>query len=192
MKNRSLRTIATVVAVLLCPICAFAAEGPEAAGSWTALIFYAINFGLFLWLIRRFGGPQIAGFFTARAKTIREHASRAETALSDAQTLAQRAAELTTGLTAEKTRLARELTAETAHQVKRLADLAREAAERIRRDGVVSVAAAREAGQRRLREALAAGAARLALELIKGDFQPADQARLLGSFIGKLGEEARR
>jgi len=192
MKTRSLYTIVAVVTVLLCPIGAFAAEGPEASGSWTALIFYIINFGLFLWLIRRFGGTQIAAFFSSRAKSIRETASRSATALKDAQALARRAADLTAGLAAEKSRLASDLATETAFQIKRLDELARETAERIKRDSAISVSAAREAGQRRLREALANAAARLALELVKRDFQSADQMRLLDRFVVRLGEEARR
>jgi F-type H+-transporting ATPase subunit b len=192
MKNRSFYTIAAVVTVLLCPLGACAAEGPEATGSWTALIFYVINFALFLWVIRRFGGQQITAFFQGRAKSIRETASRSETALEDAQALARRAGDLTAGLEAEKNRLAADLATETAFQIKRLDELAQETAERIKRDSAISVSAARDAGQRRLREALARAAARLALELVKRDFQPADQTRLLDRFVAKLGEEARR
>ncbi|HLW69675.1 MAG TPA: hypothetical protein VKS22_03535 [Candidatus Binataceae bacterium] len=192
MKRQSLHTIIAVVTVLLCPLCAFAAEGPEASGSWTALIFYVINFGLFLWVIRYFGGPQISAFFTNRAKSIRETASRSETALKDAQALARCAADLTAGLASEKSRLAADLATETAFQIKHLDELARETAERIKRDSAISVNAAREGGQRRLREALASATARLALELVKRDFQPADQARLLDRFVAKLGEEAPR
>jgi F0F1-type ATP synthase membrane subunit b/b' len=192
MKIRLLYTIAAVVSVLLCPLGAFAAEGSEATSSWTALIFYAINFGLFLWVIRRFGGAQITAFFNSRAKAIRETASRSETALKDAQGLARHAAELAAGLEAEKSRLAADLAAETAFQIKRLDELAREAAERIKRDSAISVSAARDAGQRRLREALASATARFALELVKRDFQLADQTRLLDRFVAKLSEEARR
>jgi F-type H+-transporting ATPase subunit b len=190
--RRSRYAIATIVAVLLCPAAGFAADSAEAPGSWPALIFYVINFGLFVWIVRRFGGPQIVEFFKTRARTIRDNAGRAQTALGEAQALMKRATELTAGLEDEKARLASELAEETAYQIKRLEELAREAATRIKRDGAISVVAAREAGQRRLREALAAAAARLALEIVRRDFQPADQARLLDGFVSRLGEEARR
>jgi len=192
MRTQSRYTIATIVAALLCPAAAFAAEGAETPGTWPALIFYVINFGLFVWIVKRYGGPQISEFFKTRAKTIRENASRAQTAFADARALAKRAAELTAGLEAEKTRLASELAEETSNQIRRLGELAKEAAARIARDGATSVIAAREAVQRRLRETLAAAAARLALELVRRDFHPADQARLLEGFVGRLGEEARR
>jgi F0F1-type ATP synthase membrane subunit b/b' len=181
-----------VVAALLCPACGFAAEGTEAAGSWSALIFYLINFGLFVWVVKRFGGAQISEFFKNRAQAIRGNADRAESALKDAEALAKRAAELNAGLATEKARLESELAEETAFQIKRLKELARESSNRISRDGSLSVMAAREAGQRRLRESLASAASRLALELVQSECRPADQARLLDGFVGKLGEEARR
>ena len=190
--TRSRYAIATIVAVLLCPAAAFAAEGAEGSGSWFALIFYIINFGLFVWLVRRFGGPQIVDFFKNRARTIRETARRAQTALAEAQILMKRAADLTAGLEAEKARLKSELAEETKYQIKRVNELADEAAARIRRDGAISVVAAREAGQRSLREALAGAAARLANEMVRKDFRPADQTRLLDGFVVRLGEEARR
>jgi F-type H+-transporting ATPase subunit b len=192
MNARSLHTIGAVVAALLCPLGACAAEGPQPHGSFTALIFYAINFVLFIWVVRRYGGPPISDFFKSRAKSIREVAGRAETARTEARQLASRAGALAAGLAAEKQRLAADLAAETAFQVKQLDALAQETAERIKRDGAISVAAAREAGQRRLRETLAAGASRVALELVRRDFQPSDQQRLLDGFVARLGEETHR
>ena len=191
MKRRSRFTIATIVTVLLCPALALAAEGAEEPGTWTALIFYIVNFALFVWIVKRFGGPQISAFFQNRARNIRANLGRAGEALQEAQRLARRAAELTAGLGAEKQRISEELAGETAYQVSQIGEMGRESVARIKRDATLSVAAAREAGQRRLRESLAAAAGGLARELVRRDFQPADQARLLASFVGKLNEEAR-
>jgi F0F1-type ATP synthase membrane subunit b/b' len=192
MRRRSRIAIATVATVWSCPALAMAAEGPEDQGAWWPLIFYAINFGVFVWIVVRFGGPPIVGFFRGRAKTIRENLSRTDRALHDAEALARQATELTAGLEQEKTRLQAEMAAETAYQVKRLDELAREAVERIERDRQTSVAAARESGQRRLREALASAAGNLAREIVRRDFRPGDQIRLLDGFVSRLGEEARR
>jgi F0F1-type ATP synthase membrane subunit b/b' len=180
-----------IVTVLLCPALAMAADGAEAPGTWHALAFYIVNFALFAWIVKRFGGPQISTFFRNRARQIRTNLGRAETALNEAQQLAGRAAELSAGLPAEKDRISAELASETAYQVRQIAELGRESVERIKRDAALSVAAAREAGQRRLREALAAAAGRLAGELVSRDFQAADQTRLLANFVGRLNEEAR-
>ena len=191
MKIRSRFTIATIVTVLLCPALASAAEGAETQGSWTALIFYIINFGLFIWIVKRFGGPQISAFFKDRARNIRANLGRASQALHDAQELSKRAAELTVGLADEKQKISADLAAETAFQVTQIDQQARESVDRIKRDATLSVDALRDAGQRRLRESLAAAAVQVARELVRRDFQPGDQARLLQNFSSRLDEEAR-
>jgi F-type H+-transporting ATPase subunit b len=155
------------------------------------LLFYAVNFLLFAWIVKRFGGTQIRNFFKTRAKTIRATAHRAQQAFNEAQILARRASDQLKTLEAEKSRIAAEMAEETAYQVKRIQELTRETTARIERDVALSVAAAREAGQRRLREALAAATGRLARDLIQLNFQPADQTRLLETFVSRLGEEAR-
>jgi F0F1-type ATP synthase membrane subunit b/b' len=192
MKIRSRFTIATIVMVLLCPALALAAEGAEEPGTWHALVFYIINFALFVWIVKRYGGPPIVAFFKTRAQSIRTNLSRADAALRDAEQLARHAAELKAGLADEKNRINAELASETAYQVQQIAAMGRESVTRSKRDAALSVAAAREAGQRRLRESLAAAAGGLARELVRRDFQAGDQTRLLASFVGRLNEEARR
>ena len=85
MKILSRFTIATIVTVLLCPALALAAEGAEEPGTWHALVFYIINFALFVWIVKRFGGPQISAFFQNRARNIRANLGRAGEALQEAQ-----------------------------------------------------------------------------------------------------------
>jgi F-type H+-transporting ATPase subunit b len=191
MKSRTHLTIIAIVAVMLCPALAHAADDTAETGSWGALIFYIINFALFFWIVRRFAGQQITAFFHNRARNIRENLSRADAALAEAQSLSRRALELMEGLAAEKSKVVTELNDETAYLLRRIDEGARGAADRIRRDAGISVAAAREAGRRHLREALAAAAARIARELVRHDFRPADQTRLLETFVGRLRQEAR-
>ncbi|HZP46562.1 MAG TPA: ATP synthase F0 subunit B [Candidatus Binataceae bacterium] len=171
---------------------AHAAEGAEAQGSWFALIFYIINFGLFVWILRRYGAGPIRDFLRKRAGTIRDNLERAQTALAEARRLEARARELAAGLAREKTQLAADLAEETAHQLQRLDEMAREAIARIRRDNESSIAALREAGRRRARLALAAATETLARDLVRADFTADDQARLLTGFVGRLGQEAGR
>ena len=80
MGTRFRFAITSIVTALLCPALVFAAESQSAEGTWSALVFYVVNFLLFLWIVRRFGGSQIKEFFRTRAKTIRETAGRAEQA----------------------------------------------------------------------------------------------------------------
>jgi F0F1-type ATP synthase membrane subunit b/b' len=181
-----------LAAAALCPSLAYAAEGAEPEGSWFSLIFYVINFVLFLWVVKYYGGARISGFFHDRAKTIRETISRAEKALKDAQDLANTAAERMAGLEAEKAKIASDLADETVYQIGRIYDIAQETVARIKRDSELTVAALRESGQRRLRETMAAAAGRIAREILARNFEPGDQRRLIEGFVDKLGEEARR
>ena len=169
---------------------AFAAESEQAQGRWFPLIFYTINFLLFLWIVRRYGWPRITQFFHDRSHNIREIRSRAENAYQKAQELANRAAEQLRQLEADKRKLVSELDEETTYQIGQINDAAGEAVSRIRRDTEITVAALRDGAQRRLRQTMAEAAGRIARELVRLNFQASDQARLLQGFIDRIGEEA--
>jgi F0F1-type ATP synthase membrane subunit b/b' len=183
--------IGIIAAAALCPSVAFAAEASEEGGSWFALIFYAINFTLFIYVIERFAGPLVSGFFRDRAAGIRETMSRADASLKQAQDLANRAAERMAQLEAEKAQIASDLADETVYQVGRIYDLVHEAVARVKRDTEMTSAALREAARRQVRVSLAEASGRLARDLLQRNFQPADQERLLGGFIERLREERR-
>jgi F-type H+-transporting ATPase subunit b len=190
MKSRT--GIAIVAAAVLCPTLAFAAEGPEAKGSWFSLIFYVINFVIFLWILRHYAGPPVVKYFRDRATGMRDSIGRADAAFHEAQALANRAAERIAKLEAEKAQISSDLADETVYQVGRIYDLARETVARIKRDTEMTATALQEAAHRRAREALAAGAGRLAGELVERNFVPADQRRLLDSFLERLRGEVVR
>ena len=186
--------IATVLSVGLFPALAFCADNAAAteAGSWFALLFYVINFSLFVMIIVRYAGPAIKGFFRDRAVGIRQNMQWADNALLQAQERASRAAEQMSRLDAEKARIASEMTDETAYQVGRIYDMAQEAVARLKRDTALTSAALRESGRRHVREAMALAAGEIARELIVRNFEPADQSRLLEQFTTKLNQEAGR
>jgi F0F1-type ATP synthase membrane subunit b/b' len=186
--------IATVSSVGLCPALAFCAENASATetGSWFALLFYVINFSLFVVIIVRYAGPAIKGFFRDRAVGIRQNMQRADSALLQAQERASRAAEQMSGLEADKAKIASEMADETVYQVGRIYDMAQEAVARLKRDTELTSAALRESGRRHVREAMALAAGEIARELIVRNFEPSDQSRLLEQFTAKLNQEARR
>ncbi len=186
--------IATALSVGLFPALAFCAENSAATetGSWFALLFYVINFSLFLMIIVRYAGPAIRGFFRDRAVGIRQNMQRADSALLEAQERASRAAEQMSRLDAEKARIASEMTDETVYQVGRIYDMAREAVARLKRDTELTSVALRESGRRHVREAMALAAGEIARELIVRNFEPSDQSRLLEQFTVKLNQEAGR
>jgi F-type H+-transporting ATPase subunit b len=190
MKAR-IAKISLAAAAIFSPSWVFAAESEPAEGSWFALIFYAVNFILFLWIVQRYGWPRIMQFFRDRSRTIRDIRGRAEKAYQEAQELANRAFQQLQQLEAEKRRMMSELDEETAYQSGRVSDAARQAVSRIRRDTEVTAAALRDGAQRHLRRSMAEAAGRIARELVSRDFRASDQARLLQGFIDRLGEEAR-
>jgi F0F1-type ATP synthase membrane subunit b/b' len=187
--------IVMVGAVLLAPATGWCAEGAgEAAGggSWTSLLFYVINFALFIWFLAHFAGPAARKFFADRAGGIRENFARAESTYTEAQDLAKRAADAMSRLEAEKQQLRADLDAETAYIANRIRELARETAARIVHDTEVTAAAVTEDAQRRVRATLAAATGRIARELMVKSFSNDDQARLLRGFEERLAQEARR
>ena len=187
------RTSALVIAaaLLFWPAWVLAAESEQARGAWFPLIFYGINFLLFLWIVRRFGWPGIVRFFRDRSHNIREIRGRAEKAYRDAQELGKRAAQQLQQLETEKRKLMAELDAETNYQVTQINQSVHEAVNRIKNDTNATRLALHEGAQRRLREAMAEAAGKIARELIIQNFRASDQARLLESFIARMGEEAR-
>jgi F-type H+-transporting ATPase subunit b len=186
-------TSAAFICAALSPrIALAAAEAPEERGSWLLLLFFAINFFLFVFVIGYFAVPLARKFFADRATTIRTGLSRAERAFAEAQDLANKTAARMAALEAELKKTAAEIEEETAFQVKRVADLAKSTAERIRNDAVLSTAALAEAAKRRVRARLAEAAASLARDLIGREFQKDDQGRLLDRFMEQLGSGANR
>jgi F0F1-type ATP synthase membrane subunit b/b' len=182
--------IAIIAGAVLCPTLAFAAERPEANGSWFSLIFYVINFVIFLWILNHYAAAPVVKYFRDRATGMRDTLGRADAAFQEAQDLANRAAERIARLEAEKAQISSDLADETVYQVGRIYDLAQETVARIKHDTETTVTALQEGAQRRARESLAAGAGYLARELVERNFVPADQRRLLDSFLERLREEA--
>jgi F0F1-type ATP synthase membrane subunit b/b' len=184
-------------AVLLLPAAGRCAEsgGGEAAaggGSWLSLLFYVINFAVFVWILVHYAGPRARKFFADRAGGIKETFARAEATLKEAQDLANRAAERMSRLEAEKKQLRADLDAETAYIANRIREMARETAQRIVRDTELTGAAITEAAQRHVRAMLAETTGKLARELMVKSFTDDDQARLLRGFEEKLAQEAHR
>ena len=184
--------IAAILGSGLIPSAALAAQNvPEPAGSWTALLFYVINFAVFVFIIIKYALPMARDFFANRAGSIRESLGKAESNLREAEELANRAKERSARLESEKSQIRADLDAETTYQIQRIREAGEETAARIMRDAELSAAATRENGQRRMRFTLAAAAGRLARDRVESAFQAADQERLLDGFVAKLHEEAR-
>lgn len=189
---RIARTILLLGALSMWPTAALAAEGnAPPQGSWLVLLFYVINFAIFVYLIVRFAGPAIDGFFHARASQIRSELGRSEAALRDAEQAASTARERLAALEGEKERLRNELQRESEREAARIGELAHAAAQRIRRDGELMAQATAERARRQLRARLGAAAVAAAGDLIRADFETSDQVRLINNFLATVRRGAR-
>ncbi len=195
IKRSSIALAITTSAVVLAPATGWCAESggePAGGGSWLSLLFYIINFAVFVWILMRYAAPAARKFFAERAGGIRETFARAETTYREAQDLVSRSAERMSQLEAEKKQLRADLDAETGYIANRIRELARETALRVIRDTELTGAAITEAAHRRVRAKLAETTRNLARELMVRSFTDDDQARLLRGFEEKLAQEARR
>jgi F-type H+-transporting ATPase subunit b len=183
--------LAAILGVGLSPTLAFCAEGAPEQGSWLALIFYVINFAIFVYILVRFAGPLAVTFFRERAQEIRANVELSEASLRSATLTAQTAEAEVAGLEAEKARLLKEMREQTAREIARMLELGRMAAQRIRSDAEMTARSIAESGRRTVQAHLAAAAARMARELIVREFEPADQSRLLQQFLQTVREEGR-
>lgn len=182
--------LVALLAVALLPMPALSAEGVGGGGSWLSLLFFALNFVLFVFVVAYFAAPRTRKFFADRASEIRATLVRVDDACREALERSNQAAARLAGLAEEKARMEREFNDETAHQVRRIRQIARDGAQRIRRDAELTAAATAEEARRRLKLGLAAAAAATARELISRDFTPADQSRMLEGFVDRLSREA--
>ena len=182
-------TLAVSLGVGLSPTLAFCAEAGAEGGSWLALLFYVINFAIFVFILVRYAGPIAVRFFRDRAAQIRDNLTRSESGLSAATESARAAEALLAGLQSEKARLLKEMSDETEREVRRIGELGQAAASRIRQDGELTARSIADTGRRTLRAELAAIATRIARQLISKNFERQDQARLLGEFLETVGRE---
>ena len=178
-------------AVFAAPSFAFAAEeAAENSGTWLGTLFFTINFAIFVAIIVKFAGPAVGAYFRDRATGIRSQLDRLNSALKEAEDLANRSAARMAQLDQEAAQLKSEMDNETAFIVNRIREGAKSTAERVRRDTVLTGAAITEAAQRRVRERLAATATNLARELVAKNLEAADQSRLIDNFMEKIRTEA--
>jgi F-type H+-transporting ATPase subunit b len=188
MKLKSI--LVAILSVGLSPTLAFCAEGGAEHGSWVALIFYIINFAVFVYLLVHYAGPLAIRFFRERAQEIRGNIQLSESGLHNAEQTARAAEAQIAGLEAEKARLLKEMREQTTREVARMLELARMAAERIRRDGELTAQSIAESGRRNFQTELAANVVRMARELLVQNFGPEDQTRLIANLSASQASQS--
>jgi F0F1-type ATP synthase membrane subunit b/b' len=189
MTKKTIISVTAITAALLPAIAHASGGGGEEHGSWLVLACFVFNFIIFVGVIRYFAAPIISSYFSDRSRQIRSTISRAESAFAEAQDLANKAAARAAGLDAEVAQLTKDIENETQFLVKKIADAAQAAVERLSADARLTSNALADAGQRRVREELAAVTAQLARDLIARSFDASDQARLVETFTERLEGE---
>jgi F0F1-type ATP synthase membrane subunit b/b' len=186
--------MAGLAIVIAAPSIVVAAENsaPGEGGTWLGLMFFAINFALFVGILIYFVAPMAGGFFRDRAAAIRSQIDRLNSAAQEALNYANRAESKLKALDQELSTLRSEIESETAFLVKRIREGATATAERIRKDTALTGSAIADAAQRRVRERLAATAAKFARDLIAASIDASDQARLIDGFMEKISHETAR
>ena len=186
------RTLAfAALAAALLPTSAFGAEGGETHGSWLLLLFFAINFAMFVFVLARYAAPPAAKYFHDRSTELRNTLRSTDDALARAEEMAARAQADLAKLESEKALLAKEMRETTAREARRVREIAERTSLRIKQDAQLASTALAEAGRRRIRERLAAVTAGLARDVIEKDVRPADESRLIDQFMNQLEAETR-
>ena len=162
-------------------------EHPVTPPSVADLLWPAVNFGLFVGLIVRAAGPQIRAFFSDRTTSLRTQLAAGAKARAQASAMRAEIECDIAALPALRARLAAEMRETAEHECRRLLDLAREAATRIRNDAQLASAQEFQAARGVLRAEVAAEVAQQAEELIRRTLRPEDQRRFLDEFVAGAG-----
>ena len=151
------------------------------------LVWPVVNFGLFVWLLRRYLAGPLREFFRARTERLRDELATGDHARRDAEALRAQLAKDIADLPAARERLKADLLSTAARERDHLLAQAQQSAERIRRDAVLVAEQQVSSARRALRDELVASAVREATTLVRGATQPTDQERFVTEFIGRAG-----
>jgi F-type H+-transporting ATPase subunit b len=165
----------------------FGAEEHHAAPI-SQIIYPAINFLIFVYILKRFALPPVMAFLGSRresiVKTVTEAADdkrRAEAIVLDYRARLAR-------LDQETQRIQSELRAEGERDKARILREAEELAAKIKSDANVQVEQELKVARYRLRSEIARLAQKAAESVLRAHLTEADQKRLVEEFVGKLGE----
>lgn len=169
---------------------ASSAPGGEAhAPSATQLLLPAINFLIFLYLIKRFAMPLIRGHLRARREEIVAALAEADESKRSAEALVRDYRARLSGLEEEGRRLRGELVAEGEREKAKLLSEAQELAARIRSDADFLAEQEVKLARQELRAEIARLAEEAAQELLRAGLEPADQKRLVEEFLSGVGQQ---
>lgn len=159
----------------------------EHAPTIATLMWPAINFAIFAYLlVRGLAGP-LREFFRARAERLRSELAAGSRARQDAEAVRARLAKEMADLPATRERLQADLRATAEREREQLLAQGRQTAERIRRDAALFADQQVAAARRTLRADVVATAVGEATTLVRNALRPADQERFVRDFATRAG-----
>lgn len=191
--------LVTVLAPFLLMTAVWAAGGGEGEehhgvtrGQLLGLLFFTINFGLFVLVLRRFALPFVKEALHKRKETVVQALNEAKLAQAEAEQVRREYEERLAGLEAEQ-QVMRTQALESAQREKaRILEEAGRLAERTRLEAQQIAEREVEQARRTLREDMAEQAVTLATELIRAQLRPADQRRLVNDLVDEVRDASSR
>jgi F-type H+-transporting ATPase subunit b len=158
-------------------------DGHGDGGAWLTLVFSAINFSIFLFLLYKYAWPAVKTSLAARHREVAEAMAVAERAREEAEAIRRDYVAKEAALDETRRRMLEEISRGAEADRARLLKDAEEAAQRLRTDAERQA----EYDLSRARRELRAEAARLAADLaekeVRSKLTDADRARLVREFV---------
>lgn len=168
-------------------------EGHEAHGGhaeggsqYLDLVLPAINFLLFVFVLRKYALPAMRESLKKRRETIAQALNEAKRAKEEAETLRREYEKKLAGLAAEQEQLRKQSLEIAEREKSRILEEARTMAERARAEAQQIAQREVEEARRFLRKEVAEQATRIAMELVRSRFTPADQSRLIQDLVQEV------
>ncbi len=182
---------AAVTFFLVSPCVAWAAEeghGGHAEGDSQQLVFIfsAINFLLFVFVLRKYALPAVRESLRKRRVTIVQALNEAQKAKDEAQALRREYEQKLAGLAVEQDRLRQQALEDANREKVRILEDARKMADRVRTEAQQTAQREVAEARRLLRQEVAEQAVRLATELVRSRLTPADQGRLIQDLVQEV------
>jgi F-type H+-transporting ATPase subunit b len=186
--------LAVWLGLILVPSALWAAEeghgaqgGHEGSGSQLAVLaFSAINFVLFVLVLRKYALPAVRETLRRRRDAIVQALSEARRAKEEAESLRREYEEKLAGLAAEQERLRAQAQEAAERERQRILEEARRMAERVLAEAQLIAQREVEEARRLLRREVSEQAVRIATDLIRTRLTAADQSRLVQDFVREV------
>jgi len=188
-----MRRALTFVVGVLTPAMVLAAEVEEHAGHhgvpWTKLTFSAVNFAIFIYILKRTAWPTLRHWVAERRVRIATALAEAERAKREAEALRAEWQRRLDRLEGELEAIRAQARADIAVEREQILTAARRTAEVIRRDAQRMAESEIRSAQEALRAEVAKQALAIAERLAPQRLTPADQQRFVREFVQQVERE---